>query len=299
VYTGFFGSGSPFHQTVAQLKANGATVDPQSEMTNLWNQSVVNYGLGQNRQIPVYVASASDPAKTISCTGYGACDGNGKQIHVPASAVPQGIGDSHIIIIDPTNGYEFDGWRCKNGTTFSCTWGGLFNIGGNGIHNDGSEGVHGGYAVGLFFLTPAEIASGHIDHALGLNSNCLSNPNVYPADQNNGGSDQTCSGAPHYGSLVHLTWTPTQIASSAYSNSCKTILTALATYGAYLYDTGNGGLELASVGSGTFTGTTNQWAPVIADMQSAGDSSGGDWRSCLNRLSASNFEVLTLKSGAY
>jgi hypothetical protein len=300
VFSQLFSASSPFHKTVAQHKSEGAAVESQSLMTSLWSQGVASYGLGQSRQIPVYVASSSDPVKTISCTAYGQCDGNGKQIHVPAAANAQAIADGHIIVLDPTSGVEFDGWQCNNGSTYSCSWGGLYSLSGNGIHNNGSEGVHAGYAVGLFYITPQEIINGHIDHALGLNTSCLSSPNVYPADQNNGGSDANCGGTAHYGSLVHLLWTPAQIASSAYSSSCKVVLTALATYGAYTYDTGNGGLELATVGSGTFTGTTNPWtATVIPNMQAAGDASGGSWKSCLNRLSASDFELLAIKAGSY
>jgi hypothetical protein len=274
-------------------------------MSALWNQGVTNYALGATRQLPIYTASASDPLRTIACTQYGGrCQGSGSQIHVPTNAAPQSVSDAHIIVVDPAKNVEWDGWQCKNGATLSCSWGALYALGGSGLHNNGSDGVHAGYAAGLFMISPQEILNGHIDHALGLNTRCLNNPTVYPADQNAAGTDTACggSGAPAYGDLVHLVWTPSQIAASAYSKECKTVLTALATYGAYTYDTGNLGLEIAAVSNQSFTaqGGSDPWVGIKANMRAAGDAdSGGNWHSCLNRLSASDLELIQIRAGTY
>lgn len=305
VFSQVYSSTSPFHTAVAQHKSNGATILGSSAMNALWSQGATNYTLGAARQLPIYTASASDPLRTIACTQYGGkCQGSGTQIHVPTYAAPQSVSDAHIIVVDPANNVEWDGWQCKNGSTLSCSWGALYTLGGSGLHNNGSDGVHAGYAAGLFMITPQEILNGHIDHALGLNTQCLNNPTVYPADQNASGSDQVCggSGAPAYGNLVHLVWTPSQIAASAYSAECKTILTALATYGAYTYDTGNLGLEIAAVSHQGYTsqGKPDPWVGIKANMRAAGDAdSSGNWRSCLNRLSAADLELIQIRAGTY
>lgn len=146
-----------------------------------------------------------------------------------------------------------------------------------------------------------------IDHALGLDTICLANPSVYPADLSSG-SDQTCNGGANqrhpnasYGQLLHLLWSPNQIASSAYSSECKIVLTALSIYGAYLYDTGSNGLNLLAEAANSYTsiGRPDAWAPIRADLQRAGDGDGTNWSSCLNRLSASDFELLAIKPGSY
>jgi len=102
--------------------------------------------------------------------------------------------------------------------------------------------------------------------------------------------------------MAHLLWTPAQISASPYSAECKTVLTALATYGAYTYDTGNYGLALLAQHQLSYTavGKVSPWATtIIPDLVAAGDATGTYWDSCLNRLSASDFELLQLKAGSY
>jgi hypothetical protein len=249
VYSQIFSSASPFHTTVAALKASGATVLPQAAMTSLWSQGVQNEDLSPTSWMyPVYVSQSSDPVKTFTCGNPGfACDANDVQIHIPAGAVPEPQADAHIAVIDTTLNLEVDGWACTvSPSTVACQWGGDHPFGGTGLENVGSTSVKGGYAAGLFEITAQELLNGHIDHALGLDTNCLNNPTVYPADQHANGTDESCgtTGPPSYGDMVHLLWTPSQIAASSYSAECKTVLTALSTYGAYTFDTGNFGLAL-------------------------------------------------------
>ena len=307
VYTQLFSCDSPFHTTVARHKQNGATILPSSDMTSLWNQGgVSDQDLSPTSYMfPVYIAANADPTKTISCTGYGHCNADGMSIHVPSGATPEPHSDGHIAIIDQTIGFEFDGYACSvSSTAVNCTWGGKYAIGGNGITNSGSDAVHGGYAAGLMDITAQELLNGHIDHALGLNTKCLNNPTVYPADQNNAGTDSACGGSnpPHYGNLVHLLWTPSQISASPYSAECKTVLTAFATYGAYLYDTGNPGLSLVAQGAQSYTavGNNNPWeTTILPHLKAAGDANGTFWSSCLNHLTAADFEMLQIAAAAY
>jgi hypothetical protein len=304
VYAQLFGGGSPFRMTVAQHKSAGAMQLSQSAMNTLWGQGVSSQDLGTSSYMfPMYAASSSDPVKKISCWGYGSCNANGLQIHVPYGAQAEPHSDGHISIIDPANNLEFDGWQCSVGSsTLSCTWGGKYALGQNGTaNNSSSEAVHAGYAAGAIAITAQELLNGHIDHALGLNTQCLNNPSVYPADTSSG-TDASCgwTGAPSYGDLVHLTMTPAQIAATSHSAECKTILTALATYGAYTFDTGGLGLSLLTQSALSYTalGKSNPWSgTIVPHFDAAGESSGNYWYSCLNGLGAYNFELLQIAAG--
>jgi hypothetical protein len=307
IYSQIFSSASPFHTTVADLKAAGVTTLPQADMISLWSQGISNQDLSVTSWMyPVYVSLATDPVKLFTCgTQYSACDANQLHVHIPSGAVPEPQSDAHIAIIDTTQNIEVDGWACTVDTsTVACQWGGVHAFGGTGLEDVGSTSVKGGYAAGLFEITAQELLNGQINHALGLNTNCLNNPTVYPADQNANGTDESCGGTgpPSYGDMVHLLWTPAQIAASPYSTECKTVLTALATYGAYTFDTGNLGLALLTQHQLSYTavGKASPWAsPIIPDLVAAGDGDGTAWHSCLNRLGASDFELLQIKAGSY
>jgi hypothetical protein len=275
-------------------------------MTSLWRQGLSNEDLSLTSwMFPVYVSSSADPIKTFACTKWGSCTANNLKIHVPSGAAPEPQSDGHIGIIDTAQSIEVDGWQCVvTATAVNCAWGAQYAFGGNGIENTGSNAVHGGYAAGLFEVTAQELANGHIDHALGIVTTCLNNPTVYPADQNTGGTDQACTdpNAPAYGDLAHLLWTPSQIAASPYSAECKTVLTALVTYGAYTFDTGADGLGLLTQHSLSYTaiGHANPWSStILPDLVASGDASGTVWHSCLNRLSPSDFELIQIKAGTY
>jgi hypothetical protein len=307
VYSQIFSSTAPFHTTVATLKANGAVVLPQADMTSLWSQGISNQDLSPTSWMyPVYVSQSSDPVKTFTCGTQGsACDANNVQIHIPSGAVPEPQADAHIAIIDTTQNLEVDGWACTvSPSAVACQWGGEHPLGGTGLENVGSTSVKAGYAAGLFEITAQELLNGQINHALGLNTNCLNNPTVYPADQHANGTDESCGGTgpPSYGDMIHLLWTPSQIAASSYSTECKTVLTALATYGAYTYDTGNFGLALLTQHQLSYTavGQVSPWATtIIPDLIAAGDGKGTTWQSCFNHLSASDFELIQIQAGTY
>jgi len=307
VYSQIFSIASPFHTTVAALKAAGATTLPKADMVSLWSQGISNQDLSVTSWMyPVYVSLATDPMKIFTCGNqYAACDANDVQIHIPSGAVPEPQADAHIAVIDTTLNLEVDGWACTvSASIVSCQWGGEHAFGGAGLEDVGSTSVKGGYAAGLFEITAQELLNGQINHALGLVTNCLNNPTVYPADQHANGTDESCGGMgpPSYGDMVHLLWTPAQIAASPYSAECKTVLTALATYGAYTYDTGNGGLALLAQHQLSYTavGKVSPWATtIIPDLNAAGDGSGTTWQSCFNRLSAADFELIQIPSGSY
>ena len=306
VYSQWFSSSSPFRTTVAQEKAAGGVVLAHSAMDSLWSQGIGSQDLSPATfMFPLYLSSASDPVKTISCTGYGRCNAHGLQIHVPNGAQPEAHSDGHIAIIDATQNLEFDGYQCSIGSgSLACTWGGMYTLGGNGITDTGSDAVHGGYAAGVMTITAQELLNGHIDHALAMATRCLNSPTVYPADLAAGGTDTSCgwSGAPSYGDMVHLVWSASQIAASNHSSECKAVLTALATYGAYTYDTGSTGLSLITQSTLSYSalGQSSPWTTtVLPDIQAAGEANGTYWNSCFDGLSSADFELIQIPAGSF
>jgi len=104
IYSQIFSSSSPFHTTVAALKAAGATTLPQADMVSLWSQGTPNQDLSVDSYMyPVYVSLSTDPVKIFTCgTQYSACDADQLHIHIPSGAVPEPQADAHIAIIDTT-----------------------------------------------------------------------------------------------------------------------------------------------------------------------------------------------------
>jgi hypothetical protein len=304
VYTELWSPSSPFRKTVSIQKAIGATVLDHKYMDALWNQ-----GIATNKTadvMPIYLAQKSDPLLRTVCTNYGGnCNAKNVEVHVPAYAVAQQAVDGHLTVIDqyaPSGPIEVDCWQTVIARSrLACSWAGVFALGGTAL-DAGGEGIHAGMAVTAVFLVGQEIVNGHIDHALAINAACLNDPMVFPSNTR-GQTDTSCDKSrnpPHYGDLVHLLLAPEQIASSAYSAPCKTILTALALYGAYLDDTGDNGLQLHAQNELSYTAnpatrSANPWPAIQAQLDAAGDGSGTHWMSCLNRLHASDFELLELR----
>ncbi len=302
-YAELWNSSGPFTTTVSQLKSHGAQVVSQTYMQALWAQGVAGSPIAEG--IPIYVGRSTDPVLTASCTMYGSnCNAKGVRIHVPSYATPQQSSDAHITIVDQNSSVgqiELDCWQTViTGSQLKCSWAGIYKTPGSGVSENGNEGIHAGMAVSSVFTVGAEVADGNIGHALGFIAHCLNSPAVYPADTSVG-TDYSCGGStpPHYGNLVHLLWSSSQIASSSYSSPCKVILTALATYGAYLTDTGNNGLQLDTQNELSYTASPQNraldpWPAIQSKLDASGDGGYGSWHSCLNRLQASNFELLQI-----
>jgi hypothetical protein len=309
VYTDLWSTSSPLLHSVAALKASGATIVPHTYMDSLWNQGIADNGTADN--IPIYTTKSTDPLVTVKCTMYGGrCNASGVQLHMPTYVTAQKASDGHIIAIDqnaPAGAMELDCWQgYLSGVTLNCSWAGTYTLGSDGIHQNGSEGIHFGPAASEFTITPQEIINGHIDHALGLNPACLNNTTLYPADKMTG-TDTACAGGgmnpPHYGNLVHLVTPLSTIAQRGYSPPCMVILTALSTYGAYLDDTGNNGMQFHTDNALAYTANPatralDPWPGIQAQLTAAGDGSGsgdaGRWKSCLNRVASSDFEMLEI-----
>jgi hypothetical protein len=237
----------------------------------------------------------------------------------------QSIPDQHMLLIDVTLSVEVDCWRAMSqagsqlsGTgnlramaaitgTLSCAFGGVYPLGQNGLNKPFGptvgEGKHFGPAAGLTFVTPNEMLRGQINHALSLNSSCANGKNIFPADTT-GVTDSACygggSGPPHYGDAFQLNWPPAKIAASSHSTECKAILTAMATYGAFIADTGDYGQTIDVVSEQAYTSDPSEmgqdpYPQLLADLRAAGDAdSSGNWNDCFQGLSANDFNLVEL-----
>jgi hypothetical protein len=233
---------------------------------------------------PLFFASPSDPAMKIVCTnalgGSGSCTGangvniSGQTINVPAGAQPQSGSDGHLTVIETATGAEYDFWDATiDGSTIEAGTGSVTDVNtGNGL---GAQGDAANFALSAGLLRPSELASGAIYHALVVTVPCTSANGAtvgysYPAT---GGWGEACgdhwseseSGAPLLGQLLRLNLTDAQIASSAAPAWQKTIMTALAHYGAYIEDTDgslNTGIDFITQDSTSWTdlGQPDQWA---------------------------------------
>ena len=188
-------------------------------------------------------------------------------------------------MIETATGSEYDFWDASiTGSTIRAGSGSVVNANtGNGL---GAQGDAANFALSGGLLRPSELASGVINHALVVTVPCTSGngANVgysYPAT---GGWGEACgdywsestSGAPGIGQLLRLNLTDAQIAASPAPAWQKTIMTALAHYGAYIEDTDgswNSGIDIITQDSASWTslGLPDQWAAL---EQQYGESGG-------------------------
>jgi hypothetical protein len=313
VYSSFFKAKTPFHDTVAQLMNAGATVLSPTVAQNYWAQ-----GLNENNRPfdrgsgtgAIYDVHAGDPAYIFACPTYGTCNASGMSVHYPAGATPAVGSDHHLISFDTTYANaEVDGWGGAGSNPCSlaaglanCSWGGVFPFSGNGLATDGSAANAGGYAYGVMDVTAQELLNGHIDHALGIISSCLDNGGVYPSGVGKP-SDATCPAnlEPNavYGDLIVLK-PSVNVASLGYSHYCQVIVQALQTYGAYTADTNGSygiGLEVEYPQNPAYV--TDPWDTIIfpaiaAGGDGTGSGTGFNYQTCLQRIPASDIEVIAI-----
>jgi hypothetical protein len=228
---------------------------------------------------PTYYNSASDPLYTVHCVKY-ACAIEGLQVRIPVQARPAAGGDGHMTVVDQSSGWEWDFWqvqsRSSSGGTLDISDGGRTLIEGDGLGSDANAGQWG--LLGGIIRAP-EMQAGHIDHALFMVVGCTHSGYVYPAEGDAGHcSDQT--NAPVDGQLLQLDMTDSQIDALAVPAWKKTILRALAHYGAYVGDTGgNEAFSLQFESGSTYTsfGVTDPMVTFASQQTSGVSGSGGKW----------------------
>jgi hypothetical protein len=265
-----YADSSPFNQTVA-----GASIVPNSQT---YVNDALQWGDPSNMATtantsmdyshPTYYAQPSDPTYTLNATGGYSPAIQGMQIQIPSYARPADGGDAHMTVIEP-DGWEYDFWQVQSMSNGVLTYtaGGRTLINGDGLGSNATA-AHFGNLAGM--IRAPELESGQIDHALFIVLKCTSSdasfgygtqtsPSntgngsyVYPA----GGGGAPCpsgeSSVP-LGTRFMLDMTPSQIQALAVPTWKKTILTALATYGGYVGDTGGSGFGFMFESSMTYT----------------------------------------------
>jgi hypothetical protein len=279
-------NGAPFNTALSSapsLAPNSAAVISHMEAYN-WSVGLPGGGftVGAGSRA-VFFASPSDPTMNIVCTdalGSASCKGaggvniGGQTINVPAGAQPENGSDGHLTVIETATGAEYDFWDTSiSGSTIEAGTGSVVDVNtGNGL---GAQGDAANFALTAGLLRPSEVASGAINHALVVTVPCTSaNGSTvgysYPAT---GGWGEACgdywsesgSGAPMLGQLLRLNLSDAQIAASPAPAWQKTIMAALAHYGAYIEDTDgsyNSGIDIITQDSSSWTdlGLPDQWA---------------------------------------
>ncbi len=316
IYSSAFTGNSPFHHTVAQLMAAGATIRSSNVANNYWAQGIGQFQPGsQTGGVgPLYTAHAGDPSYAFSCPAYGTCNANGVVVHLPAGAYAETGGDHHLSSFDPVylKG-EVDGWggdgHPGQGCNLAgggpgretCSWGGFFPFSGNGLATDSSSANAGGYAFGIMDITAQELLQGHIDHAIGIEQSCLDNYGVYPAIVGRT-TDSNCPSylEPNvrYGDLIHLK-SAVNVDALGYSPYCRVIAQALQTYGAYTSDSNGGwGIALTVEYMDQYSGANPWYQTIFPSMVAGGDGSGSgsnfQFPSCLQRIHADDIEVIEI-----
>jgi hypothetical protein len=281
--------GGPFNTVLSSdppLAPNSAAV--VTHMTHYgWTFGPSGGGLsvgGGSR--PVFFASPSDPTMKIvckndfgsrSCTGADGVNVAGRRINVPNGAAAQSGSDAHLTVIETATGAEYDFWDASiQGSTIVAGDGSVVNVNaGTGI---GANGDAANLALSGGLLRPSELASGEIDHALVVTVPCTdgNGANVGFSWPASGGWGEACgdywnestSGAPELGQLLRLNMTDQQIAGSSAPTWEKTIMTALAHYGAYVEDTDgsyNSGIDIITQDPASWTdlGAPDEWASVL------------------------------------
>ncbi|HEX6420792.1 MAG TPA: hypothetical protein VFZ77_19975 [Acidimicrobiales bacterium] len=204
---------------------------------------------------PVYYSQPGDPVYVVRCIrDWGTCDLEGIEVRIPSRARPAGGGDRHMAVLDQDAGIEYDFWEAgplpPGGGTLWVGWGGLTDIRGDGL-GAGATAAKFGLLAGV--IRAPEMRAGRIDHALFMTVACTAPSFVYPAQ----GLAATCDDgapAPAVGQHVWLDMSDDEIAALDVPGWKRTILRALATYGAFVGDTGGNeafGLHLES--GSTFT----------------------------------------------
>ena len=207
---------------------------------------------------PTYYSQPTDPVFKIDCQApWGRCAIEGHEIRIPDAARAAAGGDAHMTVVDQVSGWEYDFWQVRSkpagGGTIAISWGGRTRIDGNGLGSDAVAARYGGLAG---IIRAQEMFAGRIDHALFMGVPCDAGTFVYPALK----GARACSdigksneNAPSMGMRFQLDMSVAEIEAMAVPRWKKTILRALAEYGAFVGDTGGSSWGIGFESGSTYT----------------------------------------------
>jgi hypothetical protein len=237
------------------LPAN-PVIHPQSQaMMNLLYNNTNGHGLTgpalDDAQSSYYDAKASDPLHTIHCVykwgpkPSGNCVMEGKQIHIPAGAVPGANSDQHTSILQPDGCTLDDFWvmqKDMSQSALTAYFGAEYNqCAGTGfVLTSGAGATQGGGSNRLGRTTVAELQTGVIHHAIEVADSC--NPVAYSVGQSTAwGNPNNCVAGDSgpsmpYGSYVWSDVKPANLP-AGLDKATRMICTALNQYGGVIDDT--------------------------------------------------------------
>lgn len=208
---------------------------------------------------PTYYSALTDPLYRLHCyeASWGTCPIEGELINVPEAARPAAGGDGHMTIVNQTSGVEYDLYKVRSkpsgGGTLEFRWGGSTSITGPGTGSAATASQFGNLAG---IIRAQELAAGEIRHAIFMVVKCDSGQYVYPAQK----AGRRCSDiglsdtyAPPMGARFQLNMTDAEINALAVPSWKKTILRAMARYGAIMGDTGSGSFAIQAESGSTYT----------------------------------------------
>jgi len=226
---------------------------------------------------PVYWAQPGDPLVRVRCREEHSCRHVGS-VRIPKGALAESQSDGHLTIVEQATRREYDFWQAgvPSGGVLTTSAASVIPIGANagfGLGGDG-EAAHLGLLGGL--IRAPELVAGKIEHALAMVAPCVQVRDVYPAPAW-GHGDTICSAGgagPHFGSLLQLNMSQAAIAASGAPRWERTIMTAMARYGAYVVDTGGastGTIDLLKEEDQSFTsfGYPPQMQQFVSSLGSA------------------------------
>lgn len=272
-----YSASSPFNRLVPAdpplLSNSAAIVRRLVDWGEVQQMVVGNSRTGTDWHRPIYYGRRSQRRYKVKCVRWErACEVHGARVWIPGRAKPSSGGDGHLAVIDRAKGIEYDFWQVRSkprrGGVLRVSHGGKTRIDGRGLGSNATA-AHFGLAGGL--IRGPEVLSGEINHALFAAVRCSSGGAVYPAAPDTSGA--TCSnfgltkrGAPPLGARLWLAMSDSQIAGLDVPAWKRTILEAMARYGALVGDTINGnsswGIAPESGASYTSFGVRDPWRTV-------------------------------------
>ncbi len=214
---------------------------------------------------PVYFARPGDPMVRLNGSGSSPIDGD--RIRVPAGARPASGGDAHMTIVQP-DGWEYDLYDARpvRRGVLRYDSGRRIRIDGDGLNSAATASRIGNLAGPV---RAVELEAGLINHALTMAVQCTSGRHVWPAAK----TDSKCRrprNAPPMGARFQLALSDAQIDALAVPAWKKTLLRALARYGAYVSDSTSSPWSLTGFESGTTYTSFGRDDPMVAFARKAG-----------------------------
>jgi hypothetical protein len=186
----------------------------------------------------VYYADAATPRYDVTLTAPAYAGKRLANVPIPGSAQVPSDADGGLVVIDRSNGCEYDFGRARKNAdgTWSAWFANALPTSGDGIYPFAEAPSASGFANVAGTIFPEELLAGRIEHALAFTMhNTKAGGPVWPATGSDGWS--TVPGAIPEGARLQLD-PALDLDSFRLTPWQKTIARALQEYGMYLVDTG-------------------------------------------------------------